>query len=129
MHRVLPSICAAPAALRPLARQALRVLDQEVGATGALSPLALAFRAQIFQALLQAGQRLTEVPLMDLGLADAKPSTPGRGQRWGFGRHLAAAVAAMAPRNVPNHLCLQVLTDTDQVVDLAPCGLAHVTNG
>ena len=125
MHRVLPSICAAPAALRPLARQALRVLDQEVGATGALSPLALAFRAQIFQALLQAGQRLTEVPLMDLGLADAKPSTPGRGQRWGFGRHLAAAVAAM----VLNHLCLQVLTDTDQVVDLAPCGLAHVTDG
>ena len=111
MHQVLPSICAAPAALRPLARQALRVLDEQLGASGELSPLALAFRAQIFRALMQR-QRLTEVPLMDLGLADAAPSTPGRGQRWGFGRHLAAAVAAM------------VLTDADQIVDLAPCDLA-----
>ena len=36
----------------------------------------------------------------------------GEGQRWGFGRHLGAAVCAMV-----------LAEDFDQVTDLAPCHL------
>eukprot|EP00434_Breviolum_minutum_P032826 symbB.v1.2.029033.t1/scaffold3135.1/size62805/3 len=56
MHRVLPAFCASPpAVLRPMARKALRVLDEELGiTTDELSPLALTFRAPIFQSLLKA---------------------------------------------------------------------------
>ncbi|CAK9092592.1 unnamed protein product [Durusdinium trenchii] len=61
--------------------------------------------------MLQAkGVKLTQMPLVELGLADAMPSAPGRGQRWGFGRHLAAAVCAMV-----------LAEDLEQLSDLAPC--------
>lgn len=114
MHRVLPAFCASPpAVLRPLARKALKVLDEELGIASVedLSPLALTFRAPIFQTLLKVkGASLTQVPLVDMGLADTTPTRPGKGQRWGFGRHLAAAVCAMV-----------LAEDLDQVSDLAPC--------
>ena len=43
------------------------------------------------------------------------PSYPSSGQRWGFGRHLAAAVCAMV-----------LAEDVDQVSDLAPCRWSKV---
>lgn len=114
MHRVLPAFCASPpVVLRPLARKALKVLDEELGIASVedLSPLALTFRAPIFQTLLKVkGASLTQVPLVEMGLADTTPTRPGKGQRWGFGRHLGAAVCAMV-----------LAEDLDQVSDLAPC--------
>eukprot|EP00439_Symbiodinium_sp_Y106_P020646 s3651_g2.t1 len=101
MHRVLPRICAeVQAQLRSTARKALGVLDEEMGFATASgtepSPLALVFRAPIFLAVLRARRRLTQLPLADLGLAAAGVAAlPGRGQRWGLGRHFAAAVAAI----------------------------------
>ncbi|CAE7532528.1 ATM [Symbiodinium sp. CCMP2592] len=101
MHRVLPRICAeVKAQLRSTARKALGVLDEEMGFATASgtepSPLALVFRAPIFLAVLRARHRLTQLPLSDLGLAAAGVAAlPGRGQRWGLGRHFAAAVAAI----------------------------------
>ena len=42
----------------------------------------------------------------------------GEGQRWGFGRHLGAAVCAMV-----------LAEDFDQVIDLAPCHLPRKEAG
>ncbi|CAJ1371480.1 unnamed protein product [Effrenium voratum] len=107
-HQVLPRVCTVPSGLRPTARRVLSLLEEEP--SGGLSPLALAFRAPIFLRVLRARGRLTQLPLMDLGLNPEMPSLPGRGQRWGLGRHLAAAVVAMV-----------LAEDFGQLGDLAPC--------
>eukprot|EP00931_Biecheleriopsis_adriatica_P101418 TRINITY_DN7655_c3_g1_i1.p1 TRINITY_DN7655_c3_g1~~TRINITY_DN7655_c3_g1_i1.p1 ORF type:complete len:3029 (+),score=615.62 TRINITY_DN7655_c3_g1_i1:50-9136(+) len=114
MRRVLPQICALPSpSLRPAARRALAALDGGcASSSSSLSPLALTLRAPIFLAYARAGCRLAHLPLAELGLAPEGPplENPARGQRWGLGRHIGAAVTALA-----------LTEDLEQLSDLAPC--------
>ncbi|CAE8642170.1 unnamed protein product, partial [Polarella glacialis] len=100
----------------PLLRVALAALDETValkhgGMARGFSTLALTFRVPILLAHARARRRLAQMPLAELGLSDGKvpPSRSATG-RWGIGRHLGAAVAALA-----------IAEELSQLPELAPC--------